>query len=195
MAEPKKPSGGGGRMFADLHTPGGYLVGEAVSALQKDIRRGNEREALHWATELSMAGYTNYVWKRLRIIASEDIGVGDNSIAILTRCLYENWQEQKKADEGRELNAGIFLIHAVQAQCRATKTRMADTAYVVMLGNREVIPIPDYALDVHTKAGRKLGRGNEHFYAEAGKVSPAARMEDPYFDEARMIDMHNEKKK
>ena len=163
--------------------------------MQKDIRRGNEREALFWATELAMTGYTNYVWKRLRIIASEDVGVGDNSAAILTRCLYENWQEQKKADSGEEYNANLFLIHAVQALCRATKTRMADTAYMVMLGDRQLIPIPDYALDVHTRRGRTMGRGAEHFYAEGGKVSPEARLVDPYLAEAIAIDEHQEKKK
>jgi hypothetical protein len=44
--------------FADLPTPGGYLSGEVASALQKSIRRGLEREALHWATEL--AGYSEH---------------------------------------------------------------------------------------------------------------------------------------
>jgi hypothetical protein len=47
------------------------VPGEVVaSALQKAIRRGNEREALFWASELDLAGYGGYVWKRLRIIAS-----------------------------------------------------------------------------------------------------------------------------
>lgn len=191
MAEPRK----GRFSFADLKTPGGYLVGEVTSAMQKDIRRGNEREALFWATELSMTGYTNYVFKRLRLIASEDIGVGDNSVAILVRVLYDNWVEQKKADGGEERNAAIFLIHAVQAMCQATKSRRADTALVVMNGNRELIPIPDYALDVHTKRGRKMGRTNAHFYAEAGLVSPESRLADPYLAEAIVIDEHEEKKK
>jgi hypothetical protein len=46
--------------FADLPTPGGYLRGEVASALQKSIRRGLEREALHWATELELAGYDEH---------------------------------------------------------------------------------------------------------------------------------------
>ena len=57
--------------FGELHTPGGYRTDEATSSMQKELRRGREREALFWATELARAGYTNYVWKRLRIIATE----------------------------------------------------------------------------------------------------------------------------
>jgi hypothetical protein len=33
---------------------------------QKCIRRGLEGEALFWATELDLAGYGAYVWKRLQ---------------------------------------------------------------------------------------------------------------------------------
>jgi hypothetical protein len=62
--------------------------------MQKCIRRGFEEEAQFWATELDLAGYGAYVWKRLRIIASEDIGLADpslcvqvrNELAILFRC-------------------------------------------------------------------------------------------------------------
>ena len=62
--------------FAEQITPGGYRCDECASALQKTIRRGEERDALHFATELALAGYGGYVWKRLRIIASEDVGLG-----------------------------------------------------------------------------------------------------------------------
>jgi replication-associated recombination protein RarA len=114
---------------------------------------------------------------------------------VIVRTLYENWMEQKKADSGDELNANLFLIHAVITIARATKSRTCDTAYVVMLGDRRLIPIPDYALDMHTKAGRKLGRGAEHFYSEGHVVAPAADFDDPYLAEAIVVDAHQEKTK
>jgi replication-associated recombination protein RarA len=181
--------------FAELTTPGGYKVGEVVSALQKDLRRGNEREALFWATELSLAGYTNYVWKRLRIIASEDVGPGDPMCCVIVRTLYENWKEQKQADKGSEYNANLFLIHGVITIARATKSRVCDTAYVVMLGDRQLIDIPDYALDMHTRRGRSMGRGIEHFYKEAAIVHPAAEFDDPYLTEAIAVDEHEDQMK
>jgi replication-associated recombination protein RarA len=49
--------------------------------MQKCIRRGLERDALFWATELDRSNFGEYVWKRLRIIASEDIGIADPQAA------------------------------------------------------------------------------------------------------------------
>ena len=34
------------------NTPGGYDLFEVLSALQKEIRRGNEYNAVYWAAEL-----------------------------------------------------------------------------------------------------------------------------------------------
>ena len=48
-----------------------------TSTVAESIRRGLEEEALFWATELDLAGYGAYLWKRLQIIASEDIGLAD----------------------------------------------------------------------------------------------------------------------
>jgi hypothetical protein len=52
--------------------------------------------------------------------------------------------------------------------------------------------VPDYALDMHTRAGRELGRGARHFYDEGAVVAPAAAIADPYASEARAIDEREE---
>jgi hypothetical protein len=82
--DPKKPF-----RFSEQVTPGGYGVDEVTSALQKAVRRGHEDEAVFWASELDLAGFGNYVWKRLRVIASEDVGLADTNVAIAVRVLYE----------------------------------------------------------------------------------------------------------
>lgn len=47
-------------------TKRGYYIDELLSALQKDIRRGNEYEAVFWAVELD--GYSPWkLWDRLRV--------------------------------------------------------------------------------------------------------------------------------
>ena len=91
--------------------------------MQKAIRRGNEREALFWASELDLAGYANYVWKRLRIIASEDVGLADTEAVIATHVLWENWFEAKKAKDEDALP--LFLAHAVCVLARAAKSGIA----------------------------------------------------------------------
>jgi replication-associated recombination protein RarA len=173
--------------FADQVTSGGYPCGEVASALQKEIRRGNEREALFWASELDLAGYTNYVWKRLRIIASEDVGVADTSVAVAVRALYENWLEMKRTVK-EQRHAGfyrVFLFHAVVLLARAPKSRMLDHLLMVMYaGERPQLAIPDYALDKHTRRGRQLGRGDDHFFDEGAQLENAT-LPDPYAEEAR----------
>ena len=175
--------------FSQLHTPGGYQNGEVASALQKEIRRGNEKEALFWATELELGGNGNYVWKRLLIIASEDVGIADSSVALTVRALYQNWQEMSKRVK-QEQHAGfyrVFLAHAVCLLVRAPKSRMLDHALMVMYsGERPTPPVPDYALDRHTAAGKNLGRGLKHFFEVGAKLENVSPIPDPYEIEAKV---------
>lgn len=168
--------------FGDLVTPGGFKCGEVASALQKAIRRGDERGALFWASELDLAGFANYVWKRLRIIASEDVGLADVHAVTATRVLYENWLESKKAKQEEPL----FLVHAVLVLARAAKSGIAVHAWMVFYeGDRQAMgmKIPDEALDMHTARGRRMGRGRQHFLDEAGRLENET-LPDPYRAEA-----------
>ena len=171
--------------FLTMRTNSGYFCGEVTSSMQKEIRRGHEREALFWATELDQAGYGNYVWKRLRIIASEDVGIADSSVAVLVRSLYENWIEAKRNKDDKQDPARLFLIHAVIALARAPKSRIVDNALMVMYeGERPHPDIPDYAYDKHTNKGRSLGRGVDHFFDVGAKLNNC-KLKDPYEKEGR----------
>jgi replication-associated recombination protein RarA len=181
--------------FSDMHTPGGYLCGEVASALQKAIRRGHEREALFWASELDLAGYGNYVWKRLRIIASEDVGLADADAVIATRVLYDNWLEAKKAKN--EDAMPLFLVHAVLVLARAAKSGIAVHAWMTFYeGDRAAMGmrIPDHALDMHTARGRRMGRGKQHFLEEAGRLE-GETLPDPYHEEGAAAWTSNEAKR
>jgi replication-associated recombination protein RarA len=174
--------------FGQLKTLGGYLNSECTSALQKCIRRGLEEEALFWASELDLAGYGAYVFKRLRIIASEDIGIADPNVCTQIRALWENWTEQRKNKEDRSLAERLFLVHAVLICVRARKSRMVDTSLITMYeGDRPKRKVPDFAYDLHTMRGRKLGRGVDHFFDDGAIIKNAdlSLLPDPYFERAR----------
>lgn len=181
--------------FSDLTTPAGYNVAEVASALQKTIRRGAEREALFWATELDIAGFGGYVFKRLRTIASEDVGLADPLACVVVRALYENWLEARKGKrvvEGEPLDGNwipgtrLFLVQAVIYLARAKKSRMIDHAVMTLYeGERPALPIPDYALDRHTARGARMGRGQDHFFDEGAQIENAAPLPDPYAVEGR----------
>lgn len=173
--------------FGQRNTVGGYLCEEVASALQKCIRRGMEEEALFWATELDLSGFGEYVWKRLKIIASEDIGLEESSQrAILVRALYENWRDQRKKEDARHAPERLFLVHAVLALSRAFKSRLVDNALIVFYeGKRPKRAIPDFALDRHTQRGRRLKRGWTHFFTEG--VGPNMQPDAQYEARARAI--------
>lgn len=174
--------------FAELTSPGGHKLGEVASALQKCIRRGLADDALYWATELDLAGYTEYVWKRLRIIASEDIGPADPHCALQVRALYESWLELRKKDDKRHAPERLFLVHAILYLAQAPKSRIVDHALIVHYeGPRERREIPDFALDLHTQRGRSRKRGHAHFWQHGAVIHPAANLDDPYAQPAREI--------
>lgn len=172
--------------FSQLHTPGGYKNGEVASALQKAIRRGDERGALFWATELELGGAGSYVWKRLRIIASEDVGLADSNVAVQVNALFQLWTEMRKQvrDEAYAGFYRVFMLHAVCILARAPKSRLLDHALMVMYaGERPSPPIPDHALDQHTERGAKMGRGMKHFLEVGSKLENESPLPDPYREE------------
>ncbi len=180
--------------FAAMRTRGGYTMDEVASALQKTIRRGHERDAIFWATELDLTGYGNYAWKRLRIICSEDIGIAWTEGPAVIRALYENWVEARKAEKDRppeRSNAILYLVHAVVLLTRAPKSRLVDNASALFYtGEREAmrIDIPDYALDHHTARGRRLGKTEAACYESSYRIENRT-VEDPYESEARGLDV------
>jgi replication-associated recombination protein RarA len=176
--------------FADLTTPGGHRCDEVASALQKSIRRGLEREALYWASELDLAGYPDYLWRRLRVIASEDVGLAAPEVALQVRALSENFADQRKhnvkSKTGSRPGERLFIVQAVLILVRAPKSRIVDHAVMAVYeGEREPLEVPDFALDRHTKRGRQLGRGQQHFFDVGAVLAGESDLDDPYSEEGQ----------
>lgn len=158
-----------------VKTKGGYPIDEVVSALQKDIRRGNYENACHWARELVISGNSWKLWRRLQVISLEDIGMANPTALHVIRTLQAHAHEMGIATwEGqRAAIAGAFFL------ANSPKSRLMDELcnyfkYVqdgkIMASNPE---IPEYAVDCHTKAGRSKGlawtkpKGIQHWYGKA----------------------------
>jgi replication-associated recombination protein RarA len=171
-----------------LQLIGGYDFGEVASALQKSVRRGLEGDALFWATELDISGYGEYVWKRLRIITSEDVGLAETNMPAVIGALYDNWKELRKKKDVKHGPERLFLVHAVLLLCRARKSRIVDNALIIYYeAKRESKEIPDYARDKHTLAGKRLGRGWTHFFEEGTRLENPVDLDDPYLKQAREV--------
>jgi replication-associated recombination protein RarA len=158
-------------------TKGGHDMFESLSALQKCIRRGQEEQALYWASELDISGYSKHLWNRLRIIASEDVGLAMPGAASIVRALYENWQD---APDNK-----LWVVHATLMLVRAPKSRIVDHACCIFYNEgRPTFDMPDFALDKHTHRGRKMGRGIDNFF-DVGGVLANETLPDPYKERAR----------
>lgn len=172
----------GGRFEA--RTKHGYPLDEVTSALQKCIRRNLTDEAMFFAVEMNESGYGAYAWRRLIVIASEDVGPADHQASVVIHALYENSKVLReavrsggraKSDYWKALWPYEALLQAVTYLSNAPKSREMVDAYptIKMRQDRgELLPIPDFALDTHTKRGREMGRGMEHFRSDASKLVP-----------------------
>lgn len=176
-----------GRPFMARTTVRGYLVGEVVSALQKAIRRSDEEQAVYWAVELDQSGMAHYLWSRLLIITSEDVGIAWTEGPSVMRSLFETWQEAKGRRNPHRPER-LFVVHAAMALARAPKSRRVDVAVWATYGNAKArLPIPDYALDWHTARGKAMGRGEEHWEKEASRIDQPGELDLTLWDSAYAV--------
>lgn len=163
----------------ELKTRGGYALDEVTSALQKCIRRGLEEESLFWALEMSDSGFGQYLWRRLMVIAAEDIGLADPQALVLTTMA---WLATKETTKSFSTPPGMrveFLGPVILYLCRAPKNREGDDFCWFIMERREKgwrLSVPDFALDDHTERGRQLCRGREFWFTEASKLSPEVQV-------------------
>jgi hypothetical protein len=158
--------------------------------MQKCIRLGDEDGALFWATELFLHEAAPHAWSRLVIIASEDVGEVDPLMHLKVTMLRHSWCETPKSEQingkGR-----LFFIQAVLMLVHSPKSRKVDHAGIVYCeGERPDREIPDFAKDCHTDAGKKLGRGYEHFFDVGARLANETG-DDIYRDRAKKIRMRS----
>lgn len=169
---------------------------EVKSALQKEIRRGNEEEAMYWALELACEydkkenplGKSSWTWlcNRLKIIAYEDIGIADSEKVLkVSKAVDDMGFLRDKNNREWEM----VLAHIILLLCRSKKNRINDHFKVSMKQkwNNEKKEIPDYAVDMHTTRGNKNGRkkhtqkGLEHFIEEGEKLENKKKLKNDDF--------------
>lgn len=164
-----------------MTTVNGYDFFECSSALQKAVRRGDEGQAMFWALELYQSNYAKYLWKRIVIMASEDIGMGEPYLITVIMALKQSYDFLAGLKDKHRPERLPFM-HAIVALANAKKSRYIDLCISVyenehrkQAGKHQ---IPDHALDMHTRAGKKKGRGLDHFYTEGALVNNPNKMPD-----------------
>ncbi len=171
--------------WTQVKTLHGFPADEMISALQKEIRRGNVENAVLIAHEMieTSPGLEKVLWDRLCIISVEDVGFGDLQAPILIGTLRGMARQVVRGRPDR----GLFAIHAVRHLAICQKDRSSDEMYTWArhgMASGELLPtIPDCAVDMHTARGLALGRGLRHFYTEGARVSPELHNRDTTYRE------------
>ena len=169
-------------------TKNGLNAMTCVSAMQKSIRRGLEREAMEFAVELmhTSKAFHSMVCNRLEVICHEDLDTlaAPHVVPFVAAALAQSRDRYSKSIG----EARLMIGNCIRMMARSPKSR-AGCHFAAAIGLRSSLEgfaptIPDWANDQHTLAGRKLGRGLDHFRAEGAKLTPPPTEPDPYEDEA-----------
>jgi replication-associated recombination protein RarA len=158
----------------------GYAIDELRSVLQKSIRRGWVEDAALAAYELFSSGdeTEELLWRRLEIIATEDVGMG----LPLAPAVIEALNQQRQRMPARD-DRWIYCAHAVRllatAQKDNTSMELAGwTREVVARGERKV-EVRDFMLDLHTRRGVNMGRDKAHWWNEGARLENRIENYDP----------------
>ena len=153
------------------------------SILQKSIRRGFSEKAMFTAYKLASLNWWS-CWKRLSVIADED--VGQPEVITVVDVLYRKFMALKKYTKEGKLSWDMkrCVVCAAKILAEAPKDRRADEFLELMeilekqISNKEIDKIrdeletiPDEALDMHTLQGRKMGRGDLHWYETSSETT------------------------
>lgn len=175
-------------VFHDMVTASGHTGDLMLSALQKFIRRGETERAARAAYELSICSEEaeKVVWRRLRVICAEDVGLANPQAPSVVHALAESACELPWGTPDRN----ILLTHAVRYLCQCPKDRASCTLNSVIKRRVKAgapFELPDYVYDMHTIKGRAMGRGRMHFLHEASRVIPPSERCDPWYAELESL--------
>jgi replication-associated recombination protein RarA len=154
-------------MSYTVTTKNNYDFFECSSAFQKSIRRGDEDVALFCGVELHESGFHKYAWKRMLIMVSEDVGLANPHLPATVHALYNTYNELAKKKD-KHAPERLQFIHAILLLVRSQKSRLVDwcTCDVFNDHDAKLLELPDYTFDQHTRKGKRMGRGLDHFWTE-----------------------------
>jgi len=165
--------------WANIVTRNGIPGDEIISMLQKSVRRGIEKDALAAAYEMYITSpqFEDKLWRRLLAISVEDIGFGQTDAPNLVYTLSQIRKEFLYQDGDRPM----FFVYAIRFLCKCKKERSSDhvkNKLIKEFAHGKGTNVPEYALDMHTRRGRAMGRDETHFLTDASKVIPELKSDD-----------------
>ncbi|THW48992.1 putative AAA family ATPase [Aureobasidium pullulans] len=137
---------------------------DTISAFHKSVRGSNPDAALYYLARMLQSGEDPvYIARRMVVMASEDIGLADNTLLPLATAAYTAAKEIGMPE------CRINLAHATVALAEAPKStrsyRGLNAAYAALSEPGIAgIPIPVHLRNAPTRLMKELGYGKEYKY-------------------------------
>ncbi|WPH01568.1 DNA-dependent ATPase MGS1 [Acrodontium crateriforme] len=137
---------------------------DTISAFHKSVRGSNADAALYYLARMLQSGEDPlFVARRMVVIASEDVGLADNSMLSLATATYT------AAEKIGMPECRINLAHCAVALCQAPKSvrayRGLNAAYAALdEPGIAGLPVPIHIRNAPTKLMKELGYGKEYKY-------------------------------
>lgn len=105
------------------------------------------------------------------IITAEDIGLAEPSMHTHIRELYQSFQWMLEKNDKKK-SERLFLTQAVLMMVRCRKSRLVDWALNVAWDAHfeTEMEIPDYAIDIHSRKGKAMGKTINNFLNEGSHL-------------------------
>ena len=136
---------------------------DTISAFIKSVRGSDPDSALYWLAKMIEAGEDpRFIARRLIILASEDIGLGDPQGLVVAVAAFHA-VEFIGMPEGK-----ITLAHATLYLACAPKSNSAVAgigAALEAVQQGEVVQVPTYLRDAHYPGAKRLGHGAGYQYS------------------------------
>lgn len=137
---------------------------DTISAFHKSVRGSNADAALYYLARMLQSGEDAlYIARRMVVIASEDVGIADNTMLSLATATYT------AAEKIGMPECRINLAHCTVALCQAPKSvrayRGLNAAYAALNEPGVAgLPVPVHLRNAPTKLMKELGYGKEYKY-------------------------------
>ncbi len=108
------------------------------------------------------------MWRRLQVLAAEDIGMGAPESISIVRALHESANDTAPGAYDRL----VFAAQAAGYLARTVKDPINGELMQLALHEDTAPTIPDVALCIHTRRGQELGRTMYDWFATGTSISP-----------------------
>lgn len=162
--------------FHDRTTLHGLPSDEVRSSLHKHVRRGRVEMAIRSALELARTDteHEDEMWRRLRVLAAEDVGLGTPGAIAVVDALHRSAQYFEPGSYERTQ----FAAQAAAVVASAVKDPLPSEIMQVVVHEDLPAVIPPEAVDVHTRRGQETGRTMADWYADARQIEPTVEGRD-----------------